>query len=120
MTNSLSTHGRFSVALPRPACPQGAVRLPHGPLLFSALKAAMAEPGRAADPLLAREYSKLFTAASKVAEVRGGATSFEFTDSGFREPARQSSKLFTAASKVAEVRWGPFVVGSLARDFELF
>ncbi|KAL4419554.1 hypothetical protein ABPG77_006885 [Micractinium sp. CCAP 211/92] len=48
---------------------QGAVRVPHGPLLFSALKAAMAEPGRAADPLLAREYSKLFTAASKVAEV---------------------------------------------------
>lgn len=48
---------------------QGAVRVVHGPLLFSALKAAMAEPERAADPLLAREYSKLFTAASKVAEV---------------------------------------------------
>ncbi|KAL4431489.1 hypothetical protein ABPG75_006745 [Micractinium tetrahymenae] len=48
---------------------QGPVRVAHGPLLFSALKAAMADPERAADPLLAREYSKLFTAASKAAEV---------------------------------------------------
>jgi hypothetical protein len=53
-----------------PASPaQGAVAARHGPLLFSALKAAMADPGHAADPLLAREYLKLFTAASKIAEV---------------------------------------------------
>ena len=42
----------------------------HGPLVFSALKAAMRDPQQAHDPLLAREYSKLFTAASKHAEVR--------------------------------------------------
>ncbi|KAI7836979.1 hypothetical protein COHA_009161 [Chlorella ohadii] len=48
---------------------QGAVQQAHGPLLFSALKAAMRDPAQAADPLLAREYSKLFTAASKVSEV---------------------------------------------------
>ncbi|PSC74417.1 hypothetical protein C2E20_2477 [Micractinium conductrix] len=48
---------------------QGAVRQAHGPLLFSALKAAMGDPAQCGDPLLAREYSKLFTAASKAAEL---------------------------------------------------
>ncbi len=42
----------------------------HGPLAFSALKASMRDPQQAHDPLLAREYSKLFMAASKHAEVR--------------------------------------------------
>jgi hypothetical protein len=54
---------------------QGAVTARHGPLLFSALKAAMADPGQAAEPLLAREYTKLFTAASRVSEVGGWAGS---------------------------------------------
>lgn len=49
---------------------QGALRAEHGPLAFSALKAAMRDPQRAHDPQLAREYSKLFTVASKHAEVR--------------------------------------------------
>ncbi|PRW20364.1 hypothetical protein C2E21_9030 [Chlorella sorokiniana] len=48
---------------------QGAIQQAHGPLLFSALKAAMRDPAQAADPMLAREYSKLFTAASKVSDV---------------------------------------------------
>ena len=45
----------------------------HGPLLFSCLKEAMGDPpgARAADPLLALEYSRLLTAASKVSGVRG-------------------------------------------------
>lgn len=47
----------------------GALRQEHMPLLFSALKAAMRDPQQAAEPGLAREYSKLFTAASKHAEV---------------------------------------------------
>jgi hypothetical protein len=55
--------------------PQGAVRAAHGPLLFSALKAAMADPAAAADRLLSREYARLFTAASKAAEVRSPAAS---------------------------------------------
>lgn len=62
---------KFSKAsqLLRELLAQGAVRPAHGPLLFSALKAAMRDPAQAADPLLAREYSKLFTAASKMADV---------------------------------------------------
>lgn len=51
-------------------CAQDAVLRSHGPLLFSALKAAMADPGRAADPLLCREYLKLFTSASQLSEAR--------------------------------------------------
>lgn len=53
---------------------QGALRAEHGPLAFSALKAAMRDPQRAHDPQLAREYSKLFTVASKHAEVRHHTT----------------------------------------------
>lgn len=41
----------------------------------------MAQPAQAADPLLAREFSKLFTAASKVSEVRAGRA-------GVRGPSR--------------------------------
>jgi hypothetical protein len=41
----------------------------HGPSVFSALAASMTHPSAANDPLLAREYSKLFTAASKRPEL---------------------------------------------------
>jgi hypothetical protein len=44
-------------------------RRDHGCLAFSALKAAMVDPQRPADPLLAREYLKLFTVASRRSEV---------------------------------------------------
>lgn len=89
-----------------PACLQGAVRVVHGPLLFSALKAAMAEPERAADPLLAREYSKLFTAASKVAEVRAR-----------HSPAACSRAACGAGARLAAVaRWrAPHGVASASR-----
>lgn len=42
----------------------------HGPLIFASLTSAVTDPQRAADPLVAREYSKLFTAASNHAQVR--------------------------------------------------
>lgn len=84
----------------------------HGPLLFSALKAAMAEPGRAADPLLAREYSKLFTAASKVAEVRrwcDGAASVE-SCVGIRQGTLQGDTVLP----VVLCHWAPPVSPCLA------
>lgn len=41
----------------------------HGPLLFDALKAAMLDPHRAVTPLVAREYSKLFSLGSTRSEL---------------------------------------------------
>eukprot|EP00887_Chlorella_sp_A99_P008277 scaffold12.g8277.t1 len=54
----------MSQARPPPRRRVGALRPFHGPMLFSALKAAMRDPAQAADPLLAREYSRLFQAAA--------------------------------------------------------
>lgn len=71
ITSHISNPKKFPKAseLLRQLFSQGVLQERHGSLLFEALSASMKDPSRANDPMLAREYSKLFTVASKHPEV---------------------------------------------------
>ena len=71
ITSHISNPKKFPKAseLLRQLFSQGVLTQHHGSSVFGALVASMEDPKRSNDPMLAREYSKLFTVASRHPEV---------------------------------------------------